>query len=35
MTATSGSLTIPASAFHGGAGLYGIGIIQSFVHSGW
>ncbi|MFI5813795.1 hypothetical protein ACIA7S_22895 [Streptomyces sp. NPDC051643] len=29
LTATSGSLTIPASAFHGGAGLYGIGIIQS------
>ncbi|MGW2698136.1 S8 family serine peptidase [Streptomyces sp. NPDC001296] len=28
LTATSGSLTIPASAFHGGAGLYGIGIIQ-------
>jgi hypothetical protein len=28
LTATSGRLTIPASAFHGGAGLYGIGIIQ-------
>ncbi|MEU6319183.1 S8 family serine peptidase [Streptomyces sp. NPDC047009] len=28
LTGTSGSLTIPASAFHGGAGLYGIGIIQ-------
>lgn len=28
LTATSGSVTIPASAFHGGAGLYGIGIIQ-------
>ncbi|MFE4959800.1 S8 family serine peptidase [Streptomyces sp. NPDC056653] len=28
LTTTSGSLTIPASAFHGGAGLYGIGIIQ-------
>ncbi|MEV6055781.1 hypothetical protein [Streptomyces sp. NPDC052107] len=28
LTTTSGSLTIPASAFHGGAGLYGIGVIQ-------
>ncbi|MGW2936925.1 S8 family serine peptidase [Streptomyces sp. NPDC001156] len=32
VTATSGSLTIPASAFHGGAGLYGIGIIQNSVN---
>ncbi|MGI5135633.1 S8 family serine peptidase [Streptomyces sp. CA-106110] len=28
LTDTSGNVTIPASAFHGGAGLYGIGIIQ-------
>ncbi|QUW77996.1 S8 family serine peptidase [Streptomyces mirabilis] len=32
LTATSGSVTIPASAFHGGAGLYGIGVIQKSVN---
>jgi hypothetical protein len=29
LTATSGSVTIPADAFTGGGGLYGIGVVQS------
>jgi hypothetical protein len=29
LTATKGTVTIPASAFHGGAGLYGIGIAEN------
>ncbi|GIH20883.1 hypothetical protein Raf01_90550 [Rugosimonospora africana] len=29
LTATKGTVTIPASAFRGGAGLYGIGIVQN------
>ncbi|EWM16793.1 hypothetical protein KUTG_07097 [Kutzneria sp. 744] len=28
LTATSGDVTIPASAFNGGGGLYGIGVVQ-------
>jgi hypothetical protein len=29
LTMTTGTVTIPASAFHGGGGIYGIGIVQA------